>query len=223
MKRIIAGILVLCLVSVFSMSSCKKDAPNINEAPGVQIPEDYDEVSFQNYFDDTLSEMSALENAENSSFVRVVSSADALMSTLSGGKDEFIKLSGCAGESIIVPSADYKDVTLIVDIPEAELALRASFKAVSVYSVGENGIDFSGSSDNFAVFGENVTANISGTVNNVFIEGKNCVLTVSGKCGNIVNVNTTTEIINNTENDITVFSSTGAKIVIPAGSTLSSN
>lgn len=224
MKRIVACILILCLTAVFSLSSCKKvDEPNIQDAPGVDITEGYDEAASQYNISDTVSAMEDLKNTEEVNFVRGITTPDALMSALDSGKDEFIKLGGCQGESIDIPDADYKDVTLIVDVPEAALAVNASFKAVSVYSVTENGIAFSGHAETFAVFGENVSAHISGTVNTVYIEGKNCVLTISGKCETVVNMNTTTEIINSTENDITVTTSTGGKVVVPAGGTLLSN
>ena len=222
MKRITAVLLaVLMTAAVLSFASCGKDKPKIEDFPVPEIPEDYDESTTLRTVGDIVKDMTELKNIESSVFVRGVTTGSALLSTLGAGKDEAVKLSG-TDESLLVPSADYKNVTLIVDSP-ANLTLNASFKAVAVYSAGEEGVQFAGSAETFAVFGQDVKVEFSGSANTVYIEGKNCTLTFSGKCDAIVNMNTSTVIINATENDIAVLNASGSEIVVPAGETFSAN
>jgi|GEM_PF-2278392 len=224
MKRVISGLLVLCLISLSCMlASCGKEKPNIEDFPGVDIPEDYDDSTTQYNIGNIVSDMTELKNIESAHFVRGVSTGEALLSVLASGKDDIVKLSGSTDESITVPSANYSDATLIIDAPGASLGVGAEFEAIAVYSVNDSGIEFSGKTGVFAVFGADVKVDFSGSADTFYIEGKNCVLTLTGNCGKIVNINSETEIINNTQSDIAVTSSSGAEIIIPAGGTLSGN
>lgn len=220
MRKLIAVIAAL-LACALLFAGCGKDQPNIKDAPGVDLPEGYDEPGTQEF--SALSDaLQTLADPDANMFVRKASTAEAFVNTLQNGNDGALRLSTAETGDAVIPAGDYSKTAVVFDAPNMGVVSDAALGDVLVEAVGEAGLQLHAGVKSLTVTGENVTVTLGGGAEHIYVQGKNCTLRLeSGSFGSILSVNQTVVIENATDTDVTVYMANGAPHTLAAGETLS--
>lgn len=219
MRKLIAVIAAL-LACALLFAGCGKDKPNIKDAPGVDLPEGYDEPGTQEF--SALSDaLQTLTDPDANMFVRKASTAEAFVNTLQNGNDGALRLSTTETGDALIPAGDYSKTAVVFNAPNMGVVSDAALGDVLVEAVGENGLALHAGVKSLTVTGENVTVTLKGGAEHIYVQGKNCTLRLeSGSFGSILSVNQTVVIENATDTDVTVYMANGAPHTLAAGETL---
>ena len=220
MRKFTAVIAALLAVS-FLLAGCGKEKPNINDAPGVDLPEGYDEPGTQEFA--SLSEaLNTLADPDANTFVRKTTTAEAFVNTLQNGNGGALRLSTSESGDAVIPAGDYSKTAVVFNAPNMGVSSDAALGDVLVEAVGEAGVTLHAGVKSLTVTGENVAVTLEGGAEHIYVQGKNCTLRLeNGSFGSILSVNQTVTIENNTEADVTVYMANGAAQTLAAGKTLS--
>ena len=214
---VIAAMLAIALL----FAGCGKEEPNIKDAPGVDLPEGYDEPGTQEFA--SLSDaLNTLADPDANMFVRKTTTAEAFLNTLQNGNNSALRLSTGETGDAVIPAGDYSNTAVVFDAPNMGLSSDAALGDVLVEAIGEAGLILHAGVKSLTVTGENVTVTLEGGAEHIYVQGKNCTLRLAGGAfGSILSVNQTVTIENKTDADVTVYMANGAAQTLAAGKTLS--